>query len=294
MLAKENVFSLNSLSKNLKEWLNFREITFYNGEILSKTAEVCREICPYSKVIVLFAQPTFDKVGEEFTSILKDNGLTPISLIVDKDEFEKSNQQILFSIPENVRTCVTLDYSLITSCLELSKDKRLECVIGFNQAPLKLFSLYPPNARLVFSDQLIINDSLIYQSVVSKIISLLDIKLKQFFKIIPKNYAIGDLFVEILQKALTVKHFLEPNESQRILEYFLSLELIETALNHFSENYELKTSLCIIKLISVGLTKEFYAAPNYLARAKALEKLYGISYLSGLEAFKSQLDQAKL
>ncbi len=285
---------INEFASGLNQTLNFSKIEFYSGDFLQKTASVCSEICPYCKLVVLYTQDCFESFGEKFSNILKQKGVTPINVILNFNQVETDLNMLEQSFPENARLVVAIEEGCIFSCQALAKFKGVDCVIGLESFPQKLFNkLMPPPTHFVFCEKLKMDKRQTYSIVVSKIISLLDIKLKQFLKIIPKNPIQSDEFVEILDKAIDELVLDNRLFNEKLIEYAVKLELLEIALGHISKNYDIKTSLCMIKLIASNLKKEFFSSPNYLVRAERVNKLYGLDYYQTLKGFKFQIDKFK-
>ncbi len=286
---------LRQLSEKLQKEHFAPEITFYSGRLLDKFSEVCGKLCPFSKIAMLYSPLDFEKYGEELTSTLKDNGLKVVNVILNEKDCNSDLDNIIASMPENARLIATTSQELVEFSQRLAHNLGVGCVIGLSKIPDTIFAkgAFSPIA-VVVDENLSTLDWELYQKLVGKIVCLFDLKVKQFFKIISKNTPLIFDFIDILDAGLSAYLDCPLDYKNKLLESALSLELLSRALNHYEKAYDLKTALCLVKLVAVSLKKEYKAIPNYLERAKAVEKLYGLSYLNVLENIKAQLDGQKL
>ncbi len=293
----ERIFNqLNEQLKELEKAKLLPKITLEVGEVLQKLTEFCSDCCPYSKVAVLYTKNSYLCFNTELTKNLKSKNLSPINFIFDENEITSyEKEQVIKSIPETVRIILTVDNTLIELCQALAKELKLACAVGVCSLPSHtLFSRHlPSNLAIAFNEQLSVDESRCYSAIVSKIISLLDIKLKQFFKILPKNNKLTDEFIEILDLALDVLNQEKQERKQKLLQYLLRLDFLERAFGHYDTYKQVKISLCLVKLLAVNLNKEFYSVPNYLLRASAVNNIYNQDYFKTLLNFKYQLQVIK-
>ncbi len=294
MLTKETTLNLSNFVTLLKTRGVSSQISFYCGSLISESALVCKALCPYSKLVALYTKSSFKNYGEALSERLKANGLSPLNIVLERAELEENLEQIILALPENARISLTLDKELIKCCQTLAKSRELECVIGLDDFPSRLFEITnPPPTSFIFEASGRADLSLLYQEAVNKIVSLIDIKLKQFLNFIPKREDLTDNFIELLDKALNVYDLEEGEREQKLIEWVISLEMLELAFCHIPEKYDFKTALCIVKLLAKNLSAELLSVPDYRKRAQKVEKLYDIKYLQTLKAFKAQLSELK-
>ncbi len=289
MLNQLYLASINSQASRLKNQFGGASVNFLVGELFFTTAITCKNLCPYSKIAVLYTQQDFLEFGESFTYIIKRNGLNPVNVIISELELQ-NDERLAKSLPENVRLIATLSGAHIYNAQALAFEMGIACVIGLNKTPERLFnSLNLPNVNFVLAERLNFTAYETYQNLVNKIITLLDIKLKQFFRITRKNFSLADEFSQSLDIALKLS-CKSQDYAQKLLYYALLLELTGVALGQLSNGYDVKTALCILKLSATNLKREFFRVPNYLERAQAIGELYGANRLEILENLKSQLE----
>ncbi len=275
---------VNNFSERLKIEYNANKKVFYAGNILKTTASLCFKTCPYSVIAVLFTEEGFNKCGEDLIALLEKHNLSPVKLIISKGELDRNIELIAKALPENVRLILTVDIEHLYNAQALAVARELECVIGLTSFPDRFFySASAPITQLVFDD-VEYNQKRLYEIAVSKIISLIDIKVKQFFKILPSKSELLTEFIELLDIALYGKE-------DNLLESAIKLELMENALGHYEKPLDIKTALCLVKVLATNLDKTFYGVPNYIDRAKRASEIYGLSYLETLEMLKAQLDE---
>ncbi len=281
------ITALNELIKTYAPE-NFCQITFNNANEISRVGYECGTLRPYSKILALYSTQSFCEYAKDLTLSITERGLKPLNLILnDKFEFLCEEEKVISSIPEDVRLVLTLDADLIEVAQKIAQKRDLVCVIYLTRLPKKIFyERLPSRLCFILSDDLKISYSEIYSDIVSKIISLLDVKLLRFFNIYQKNDELTDKYAQILDCA--IKSF--PQKTQRSLEYKLSLDLLELWLGYNSRSLDLKQALCIVKMLESFLCEEKRESPNYLARAEAVSKLYGYDYYLTLQAIKKQLD----
>lgn len=293
MTIVNHINNLENLAKELTKELSVSLASFAFGEVFSSVARKSSELCPYSKVAVLFSPNGFSSFGEKAKKELKSKGLSPVCIILTDQDKDKA--EIISSLPENIRLILTFERGLAFLTQEIASLLNVECVIGLSSYKEKLF-LEQESAptHFVLSNEIQVSPSAIYQNIVSKIISLLDVKLKQFLKIIDKNDYFTDKYIKILQSALLISPEQEKNLAFKLIECDLSLQLIERAFSHYFLPCDIKTSLCILRLVASYLDKDFLCVPNYIERASKVSELYNRDYFETLKCFAYQIERFKL
>ncbi len=285
---------LNELSARLYDGKFLQKITFFSGEIPSQTAEYCAKTCPFCKVAVLYTKEGFINNGDELSYQLKKRGIKPVNIIFESENINQAElDKTISSMPETVRIILTVDQTLLEFAGALAKELKLVCALGVFDLPDKTVVLpktLPEQTGIILSQDLKVVESKSYSVAVSKIISLLDIKLKQFLKIIPKNFELTDEFIQILESVLEILSYSKTQRGYKLLEIIFGLEILERALGHYSTPLELTATLCVIKMLATELTKERLETPNYVERARELSDKYNENYFQTLLEFKSQLN----
>ncbi len=154
MLNQLYLASINSQASRLKNQFGGASVNFLVGELFSTTAITCKNLCPYSKIAVLYTQQDFLEFGESFTYIIKRNGLNPVNVIISELELQ-NDERLAKSLPENVRLIATLSGAHIYNAQALAFEMGIACVIGLNKTPERLFnSLNLPNVNFVLAERL--------------------------------------------------------------------------------------------------------------------------------------------
>ncbi len=292
MLSITSINFLNSLAESLEKEGNNAKITFYTGELLERTVDVCTSVCPFSKVAVLHTAKSYGQTGKILYQLFKAKGLTPVNIICEQNEITADMVTLSDSMPENVRLIVTVTQEHIYTAQRLAKSREIECVIGLAYLPHNVFCAFNPRSiRFIIDQNLKVQDFEVYEDIVCKIVCLLDIKIKQFFLSAPKKFELTLCFARILDSSLLLN--LKAPSTQKLVEGRIALELVQRALECDSAFLDVKSTLCLVKLMASSFSQEAFAFPNYVERAKAVSERYGIEYLSALQNLKAQLDRQK-
>ena len=324
----------NLIAKKLNDTVSLYKVDkkhgglrFYYGDYVDQITKILSEICPCGKVATLYFNSTYQELGKNFSSALKNAGFKPLSVIMP-EEFKNSVDDLsrLFTLPEDVRAIITFDFSLNYAIKYFGAIKNVDVIHvlkEFNSADFISPVLFIKNGEQIdkvnldCNQHVILDDNIcqpdlpkIYAYTTSKIVNLIDYKVYGKLHSKRLSKASYEVLSTAIDNTLTCfKVSLENRKSHIVENMFLSeianrmsgghlwITSSEYSVKQLMPKFEgydriafLKYTLNLYKKYFSGDYEHLLEIPDYNARANNISKTLKVDEKVFMQTLLAQIN----
>lgn len=317
----------NNVEKNYTSFKNF-PVRFYDGDFVETALSLCKDLLPTAKVVVFSTANSFSHFGEELNVRLKGQLNQTVNFIIDDNqELNLSIVKKIINFSEDVRGIIVTDIKLVRLAeyvcsiknisLILRVDKFLNDGIIKNRIHVKNGETFD-YVKVDLKRHVIIdmeelskdeNRSSCYVQIMSRVVSLLDYRIKTCFKdFVPDAFAYGQVKETILD-IFGVINYSYYKQVEVLICGLLKIEVVNLLINgeidDFSAisgfNYLYGNSEATIDAIEIllglyelGYSEKYDKILSVVDYNKINEELKSKSYSGETELLKWLLNRCQL